>query len=80
MGFTGSVNNNTMKPDKKFNDLDPVSAQEALEWFQWLSDRAWGKTKEECRAALRKSNPICCWSNGKYRISSSGYLDAIRMF
>jgi hypothetical protein len=69
-----------MKPDKKYKDLDPKGGKEALEWFQHCIEGVWRKTKDECRTALRKSNALCCWSNGAWRVSSSGYLDAIRTF
>jgi hypothetical protein len=60
--------------DEKFNNLDRNSRSIIL---TDLMDKWEQYTKEQCEAALLKANPLCVFSNKKYRICSSGYQDTI---
>jgi len=60
--------------DQKFNDIPRLETESILSDLQSKWEQY---TREQCKAALQKANPLCVFSNKKYRICSSGYLDTI---
>jgi len=60
--------------DQKFNHLSRLETEAIISDLQSKWEQY---TRDQCKAALQKANPICVFSNKKYRVCSSGYLDVI---
>jgi hypothetical protein len=65
---------------KRFKDVDPNAAKRVVDWFENRLGSILGKTKDECREALKKSNALCIYADGEWKVSISGYSEAIKMF